>query len=44
MTTKSNARNIGIAACIVLAGTSLLPAAEVSPELIVRAKQEGQLT
>jgi ABC-type Fe3+ transport system substrate-binding protein len=39
-----NARKIGLIACAHLAGTTLAHAAEVSPELIAKAKQEGQLT
>jgi ABC-type Fe3+ transport system substrate-binding protein len=39
-----NARKIGLIACALLAGTTLAHAAEVSPELIAKAKQEGQLT
>jgi|SRR5439155_17149358 len=40
----ANAYRIAIAACTLLAGATLVNAAEVSPELIAKAKQEGQLT
>jgi ABC-type Fe3+ transport system substrate-binding protein len=43
MTMISNARRIGAATCILVAGASFSHAADVSPDLIVRAKQEGQL-
>ena len=39
-----NARKIGLIACALLAGATFAHAAEVSPELIAKAKQEGQLT
>src|SRR5436190_6475848 len=42
--TKSIARNLAIAFCAAIAGASAVPAAEISPELIAKAKQEGQVT
>src|SRR5207344_976848 len=38
------AYKIAIAACALLCGSALAHAAEISPELIAKAKQEGQLT
>jgi iron(III) transport system substrate-binding protein len=37
-------RVLTIAACAVIAGATTLPAAEISPDLIAKAKQEGQVT
>src|SRR5436190_22797864 len=42
--TKTIARNLTIAICAAIAGASAAPAAEISAELIAKAKQEGQVT
>ena len=44
MTLIPNAQIISVAACTLLVGTTFAHAADVSPELIAKAKQEGQLT